>query len=122
MPFTLDGFAPIASAICVGVCPGLSVNSLAICSCRGNPEARAGSQAGIATREDKSADPPIKPGELLWKSEAEHGLFQMVRELGPRNMFDQFLNRRLVDLSEELRANVGDGVALLDALVEGEGC
>jgi outer membrane protein assembly factor BamB/tetratricopeptide (TPR) repeat protein len=46
----------------------------------------------IATKEDKSIDPPIKPGELLWKTETDNGLFQMVRELGPRTMFDQFLN------------------------------
>ncbi|HKB05666.1 MAG TPA: PQQ-binding-like beta-propeller repeat protein, partial [Gemmataceae bacterium] len=46
----------------------------------------------VATREDKSADPPIKPGELLWKTETDNGLFQMVRDLGPRTMFDQFLN------------------------------
>jgi outer membrane protein assembly factor BamB/tetratricopeptide (TPR) repeat protein len=46
----------------------------------------------VATREDKAADPPIKPGELLWKTETDNGLFQMVRDLGPRTMFDQFLN------------------------------
>jgi len=38
----------------------------------------------VATREDKSADPPIKPGELLWKTETDNGLLQMVRDLGPR--------------------------------------
>src|SRR5262245_40418570 len=46
----------------------------------------------VATKEDKSADPPIKPGELLWKTETDNGLLQMVRDLGPRTMFDQFLN------------------------------
>jgi outer membrane protein assembly factor BamB/tetratricopeptide (TPR) repeat protein len=46
----------------------------------------------IATREDKSIDPPIKPGELLWKTETDNGLLQMVKDLGPRTMFDQFLN------------------------------
>jgi outer membrane protein assembly factor BamB/tetratricopeptide (TPR) repeat protein len=50
----------------------------------------------IATREDKSADPPIKPGELLWKTEVEQtnsptGLWQMAKDLGSRSMFDQFL-------------------------------
>lgn len=45
----------------------------------------------IATKEDKSIDPPIKPGELLWKTETDYGLLQMVRELGPRTMFDNFL-------------------------------
>ena len=45
----------------------------------------------IATREDKAIDPPIKPGELLWKTETDNGQLQMVRDLGPRTMFDQFL-------------------------------
>ena len=46
----------------------------------------------LATRDDKSIDPPLKAGELLWKSETDMGLLQMVRELGPRTMTDQFLN------------------------------
>jgi outer membrane protein assembly factor BamB/tetratricopeptide (TPR) repeat protein len=45
----------------------------------------------VATREDKTADPPIKPGELMWKQETDFGLLQMVKELGPRAMFDQIL-------------------------------
>ena len=39
----------------------------------------------VATREDKSADPPIKPGELLWKTETDQGLLQMVRGSRPAN-------------------------------------
>ncbi len=46
----------------------------------------------IASKEDKSIDPPIKPGELLWKAETDNGLFQMVKELASRAMFDQFMN------------------------------
>lgn len=46
----------------------------------------------LATKEDKTLDPPVKPGELLWKTETDYGLLQMVRELGPRTMTDQFLN------------------------------
>jgi outer membrane protein assembly factor BamB/tetratricopeptide (TPR) repeat protein len=46
----------------------------------------------VATRDDKSADPPIKAGELLWKSETDNSLVAMAGPLGPRTMFDQFLN------------------------------
>ena len=46
----------------------------------------------IATREDKTIDPPLKPGELLWKQETDNGLFQMMKDLGARTMADQFLN------------------------------
>jgi outer membrane protein assembly factor BamB/tetratricopeptide (TPR) repeat protein len=45
----------------------------------------------IATREDKSVDPPIRPGELLWKTETDYGLFQMAHDVGKRTMFDNFL-------------------------------
>ncbi len=46
----------------------------------------------LATKDDKTLDPPLKAGELLWKSETDMGLLQMVRDLGPRTMTDQFLN------------------------------
>lgn len=46
----------------------------------------------VATKEDKSIDPPLKPGELLWKTETDNGLLQMMKDLGPRTMADNFLN------------------------------
>lgn len=47
----------------------------------------------VATQEDKSVDPPIKPGELLWKASAENdrNLVQMFGMTGSRNMADQIL-------------------------------
>lgn len=47
----------------------------------------------IATKDDKSIDPPIKAGEVLWKSDADFGLLQMLREMGPRATTDQWLNQ-----------------------------
>lgn len=47
----------------------------------------------VATREDKSIDPPIKPGELLWKQETDLGLLQMLQEVGKRTATDQFLQQ-----------------------------
>ncbi|WP_020470292.1 outer membrane protein assembly factor BamB family protein [Zavarzinella formosa] len=46
----------------------------------------------LATKDNDKLDPPMKAGELLWKSETDMGLLQMVRDLGPRTMTDQFLN------------------------------
>ena len=45
----------------------------------------------IATKEDKTIDPPIKPGELLWKSSTDSGLVQMLGLLGNRAMADSLL-------------------------------
>ena len=46
----------------------------------------------IATKEDKTVEgPPIKPGELLWKSETEFGLFQMLDLVGKRATTEQWL-------------------------------
>lgn len=46
----------------------------------------------IATKEDKSIDPPLKPGELLWKTETDNSLLMMMKDLGSRTMADNFLN------------------------------
>ncbi|HVK11419.1 MAG TPA: PQQ-binding-like beta-propeller repeat protein, partial [Gemmataceae bacterium] len=46
----------------------------------------------IATKEDKSVDPPIQTGELLWKSETEFGLYQMLDPVGKRNTAEQWLS------------------------------
>ena len=46
----------------------------------------------VATKADPTVDPPIKPGELLWKSETESGLFQMMDVMGKRTTTDQWLS------------------------------
>ena len=46
----------------------------------------------VATKADDKLDPPLKPGELLWKQDTDAGQFQMVKDLGARTSFDQFLS------------------------------
>lgn len=46
----------------------------------------------VASKDNPTIDPPLKAGELLWKSNVDMGLWQMIDPLGFRAMTDTFLN------------------------------
>ena len=44
----------------------------------------------VSTREDKGAEPPIAVGDMLWRTELDASLFNMVATAGPKTTFDQW--------------------------------
>jgi outer membrane protein assembly factor BamB len=42
----------------------------------------------VATRADEGADPPIVAGEILWRMPCDSSMFDMLKDSGPKNMFD----------------------------------